>query len=184
MLFLGQLVTFLSKQSVDLDLFSAAGWPRLKGLIQPTVQKAFYRGSNLVVVGLDVDDSDWIAPSKAFERQIEVSREIESALARLPPGHGLAVLVAAAVPCREAWLDFLTGGSSSEASWHQRDIKRPGKLLRVELKKKIYRSERPDRATEEATIEHAVRDLPSRWKSLHSHFPCGLGPLFAHFSAS
>lgn len=178
--FLGQLIRFLSRQPVELELYTAAGWPRMKGLIQPTLRKAFHGGSNMVVIGLDVDDSDWNSARSTFERQLEVKREIESALARLP----FNVLVAAAVPSREAWLDFLTGGPSSEASWQQRDRRRPGKLLRRELKKKVYGSERPDRATEMTVIEEAILQLPNRCQDLHRHFPGGLGPLFDYFSSA
>lgn len=181
-IFLGKLVEHLSRSPVQLQSYLGAGWPRLKGLIQPTIRQAHFAGTDLLVIGLDVDDSQWVPERRNFERQIEVEEEVNLVLARLPKGYTLRVVVAAAVPCREAWLDFLIGGASSEAIWLHRDSKRPGKADRVALKQKVYGSDRPDRTAEDRVIEQAVQALHGSCDRFRAHFPCGLGPLFAHFS--
>lgn len=185
--FLRAVVTTICRQELQFQEPRLSSRPKLDELVGPVLKQAHYGGDDAVLIVADLDDSAWNADAEQFQAQLDLQAHVEEILRGLPgrnKNEGLRVVVVVAVPCREAWLEFLLHGNSSEASWLRqlREKRQRGSDARRALKRKVYGTERPTRSREQEILEKAVGCLKENGPdALFEYFPRGLGPLRQFF---
>ncbi|MGD2108714.1 MAG: hypothetical protein PVI86_04920 [Phycisphaerae bacterium] len=164
------------------------GWPSVRDILPSVLKHLHYQtDAEALVVVVDSDNSpihsaEHDAPNgqEGDCRLCQIRSLVQETLSRVkavPNRQPLKTAIGLAAPCIEAW--YCCGDAdASEAAWaRQLETGTNLRQRRLELKRKVYGTDRPSAELEtRCAVEQAkrlVQDLPQ----LERQFPNGFGPL-------
>ncbi len=168
-----------------------SGWPHVIQRL-PSIIKYLYHSTNAhrMVIVVDSDHTPLHGPSHDDEEGSEpdcrlcqmrwlIARET-SRLPTLATRSKLLTAAGLAVPCLEAWLLCGTDKRASEATWrqflHERADAGRIRQWKLELKQKVYGTDRPGLERETRCGVNQAQRLAANLDILRHHFPGGFGP--------
>lgn len=149
------------------------GWPALKTTLEPALRSLKHTEAQVIVVCADGDGAD---PTHPDNRREQLQRIVDQA------GMASRAVVALAVPAIEAWWLAPRHPELNEPGWFQRRERPPG-YDKLELKRRLYGSDRPLAADMLRIMPEAARAAAVHHTQLAHRFPLGLGPLLKKLAA-
>jgi len=156
------------------------GWPSVRDVLPALIPWLHYRTDcHGLVVAVDGNRTSLKEPSaKNRVRALQaVVDQITASLGTVPGRARLRVAIGVASPALEAWLLCHRVQEISEAAWEKglRDRREP--YSKLELKKRLYGTERPDLRLETEKMVEAARELRAQINLVEQRFPIGFGSL-------
>jgi hypothetical protein len=159
------------------------GWTEVIKKLPPALRALRYgTDADVVVVSIDSDSTD-LTPGSSTNR-LDLLKEIikKNLSPRSPADRNLRAISGIAVPAIEAWWLAHNHSDISEIAWLERKKQRPA-YDKLELKRRLYGTERPSISLETDRMVCAAREAARHPDELCKKFPQGLASLVREIQA-
>jgi hypothetical protein len=175
-------------QRVSTHRLRARGWPSVLQVLPTVIKHLHYQtDAEALVVVVDSDDSAMHRPPHEVQGSADVRcrmcglRNVTEmtclALRRISTRQPLRVALGVAFPAIEAWYRAVIDGAVTEAAWAVGAAGGSPPYTKVELKRRVYGTDRPSLALEEERATQQARRISADLDQLEAAFPNGFGPL-------
>lgn len=165
------------------------GWPSVLNMVPAVLRHMYYQtDADAMVVVVDTDSPPFHEPGHEVPggrhdkcRLCQVRARVEDTRTTLKPVAGRSVLktaIGVATLSMEAWYRCGLEAHVGEAAWAQESTQASGlRHRRLELKRKVYGTDRPSLELARRRAVEEARRLAQDLALLKKHFPNGFGPL-------